>query len=105
MQDLEKREKIWQVVYSIPFGKVATYNQVANLAGLPGYARYVGTTMKLLPRGSKLPWFRVINSRGELSLPFNGKAYLRQKQLLVNEGIVFKGEKIPLRKFAWHQTD
>ncbi len=105
MQDLDKREKIWQVVSAIPRGRVASYGQVAKLAGLPGYARYVGTTMKQLPRGSKLPWFRVINSRGELSLPFNSDFYLRQKQLLEKEGVEFTGKKISMRTFAWHYGD
>ena len=52
---LTNRERIWQVVSIIPLGKVATYGQVARLAGLPGYARYVGYTMKTLPSGSKMP--------------------------------------------------
>ena len=60
MQNNHLNEIIWQVVASIPYGTVATYGQVAQLAGLPGYARYVGATLKQLPKDTLLPWHRVI---------------------------------------------
>ena len=80
IRQLNNREKIWQVVSRIPRGKVATYGQVARLADLPGYARYVGYTMKMLPSGSKLPWFRVVNSKGELSFPKHSAQYRRSRK-------------------------
>ena len=98
---LNKRERIWQVVSSIPRGKVATYGQVARLAGLPGYARYVGYTMKTLPSDSKMPWFRVVNSKGELSFPKHSVRYRAQQEKLEAEGIVFSEGKFCLQTYQW----
>ena len=100
---LNKREKIWQVVYQIPKGKVASYGQVAKLADLPGYARYVGYAMKKLPPGSKLPWHRVVNSQGKLSFPRDSRQYQAQKKRLEAEGVVFINGRFPMRKYGWNQ--
>jgi methylated-DNA-protein-cysteine methyltransferase related protein len=100
---LNNKERIWQVVDQIPKGKVASYGQVARLAGLPGYSRYVGHVMKNLPAGTKLPWHRVANSQGKLSFPRDSKEYQTQKRRLEAEGIVFVNGRFSLRKFGWHQ--
>ena len=98
---MNKRERIWQVVSRIPHGKVATYGQLARLADLPGYARYVGYTMKMLPSGNKLPWFRVVNSKGELSFPKHSAQYRAQQEKLEAEGIVFRKGKFCLQAYQW----
>jgi len=95
------REKIWQVVHQIPKGKVASYGQVAKLAGLPGYARYVGRTMKELPKDSKLPWHRVANAAGKLSFPLDSARYQLQKFRLEAEGVIFTDGRFSLAKFGW----
>lgn len=95
------REKIWQVVHQIPKGKVASYGQVAQLAGLPGYARYVGATMKNLPKDSKLPWHRVASAAGKLSFPQDSCQYQLQKSRLESEGIVFINGRFSLAQFGW----
>jgi methylated-DNA-protein-cysteine methyltransferase-like protein len=97
------KEKIWQLVYQIPKGKVSSYGQVARLAGLPGYARYVGQVMKDLPQGTKLPWHRVANSQGKLSFPRDSHQYQTQKHRLEAEGVVFVNGRFSLKKFGWHQ--
>ena len=97
IRQLNNREKIWQVVSRIPRGKVATYGQVARLADLPGYARYVGYTMKMLPSGSKLPWFRVVNSKGELTFPKHSAQYRTQQEKLEAEGIFSAKEGFAFR--------
>ena len=101
IRQLNKRERIWQVVNRIPRGKVATYGQVARLADLPGYARYVGYTMKMLPSGSKLPWFRVVNSKGQLSFPKHSARYRAQQEKLEAEGITFSEGKFCLHTYQW----
>lgn len=90
-----------QVVGSIPKGKVSTYGQVAKLAGYPGYARQVGATLRNLPRDTQLPWFRVLNAQGRISLPMGSEGYLRQKTLLEDEGIQFQGDKVLLKDYGW----
>jgi len=98
-------EKIWQVVHSVPPGRVVTYGQVARMAGLPGYARYVGAVLKKLPSGSRLPWHRVINASGRISFPHGSEQYRRQKQLLEEEGIVFVNGRLSLRNFGLIQPE
>ncbi len=93
---------IYQVLALIPAGRVATYGQVAALAGLGRGARMVGRTLKLLPADSQLPWHRVVNSRGMISLPDTSPEYAVQKQKLQEEGIVFSTDRINLRLFGWN---
>lgn len=100
---MNNKQRIWQVVHLVPKGKVASYGQIARLAGLPGYARYVGHTMKKLPSGTKLPWFRIVNSHGRLSFGPGTEQYLLQKSLLEKEGIVFVKGKCSMSKFGWAQ--
>lgn len=100
---LNNREKIWQIVHQIPAGKVASYGQVAKLADLPGYARYVGYAMKKLPTGTKLPWHRVVNSQGRLSFPKDSREYQTQKNRLESEGIVFINGRFSMKKYGWNQ--
>ncbi len=92
--------QIFAVIHQIPYGQVSTYGQVAQLAGYPGYARHVGKALGNLPKGSKLPWHRVINSKGEISL--KGTAYDRQKGKLEDEGIVVNlAGKVRLKDYQW----
>jgi len=93
-------EIIWQVVASIPHGSVASYGQIAKLAGYPSHARYVGATLKKLPEDSALPWHRIVNAKGELSFPVDGEQYKKQKALLEAEGIEFKSYKLSLSKYG-----
>ena len=95
--------RIWQVVALIPPGKVATYGQVAALAGLPRHARLVGRTLRNLPAGTRLPWHRVVNASLKISLR-RGSAILEQRQRLEAEGIEFVGERIP-RSFRWQTAE
>lgn len=101
MTQEEKVQAILLVVASIPSGKVCTYGKIAEMASLNGHARLVGTVMKKLPTGSRIPWFRVINSQGKISFPENSEKYQQQKSLLEQEGIVFKGTKVNLKVAMW----
>ncbi|ENM5742538.1 DNA base-flipping protein [Vibrio metoecus] len=93
-------QQIFVVIHQIPVGKVSTYGAVAKMAGYPGYARHVGKALSNLPDGSQLPWYRVINSQGKISL--QGNDFIRQQQRLLAEGIeVSEAGKISLRKYQW----
>jgi methylated-DNA-protein-cysteine methyltransferase related protein len=100
-QETSLRELIWQVVATIPRGKVASYGQIARLCGYSSHARYVGTTMKNLPKGTKLPWHRVLRSNGELAFPVASASYKRQKELLEREKVIFRGYKVSLKQYQW----
>ena len=99
MPEPKLNEIIWQLVAAIPKGKVATYGQIAKSAGYPGHARYVGSTLRNLPRNTTLPWHRVINAQGEISFPHGSEAYKRQKSLLESEGVVFIDKKLSLKDY------
>ncbi len=98
---LTKAERIWQVVAAIPAGKVSSYGELAKRAGLPGYARYVGTTLSRLPEGSALPWFRVLNSQGKISFPAGSDAYREQEMRLKAEGVEVVDGKVNVQRFGW----
>ncbi len=98
---MNNKEKIWQVVHQIPEGRVASYGQVAKMADLPGYSRYVGYVLKNLPSDSKLPWFRVVNSQGKISFPLGTRQYQTQKSRLEEEGVVFINGKFSMKKYQW----
>ncbi|NJL53174.1 MAG: MGMT family protein [Hydrococcus sp. SU_1_0] len=93
-------DRIYRTVRQIPWGKVATYGQIADLAGLYGKARLVGYALFRVQIADDIPWHRVINAQGEISYSFQrqGGDYL-QKVLLEEEGIEFKSNgKIDLNR-------
>ena len=93
-------EQIFVVIHQIPQGKVSTYGDIAKMAGYPGYARHVGKALSNLPEDSTLPWFRVVNSVGKISL--TGNSFSRQKDLLIKDGVIVNDAgRINLRKFKW----
>lgn len=98
----ELQQKILQTIASIPKGKLCTYGKIAELAGLPRYARLVGRTLKNLPPGSKIPWHRVINSQGRISFPEGSDAFRKQLQRLESEGVILSGGKYNLRHYLWN---
>jgi len=93
-------ERIYEMVRKIPKGKVATYGQIAQLCGLREHARLVGYALYNLKSSSGVPWHRVINSKGMISLPKHSGAYALQKNLLEREGVKFRNEKIDLAKYV-----
>jgi len=100
--DPDINHRIWQVVALIPSGKVATYGDVAKHAGMPGAARRVGLALRLLPAGTRIPWHRVINAKGEISLPEGSASRYTQRHRLEAEGIVFRqNHRISLNSFRW----
>jgi methylated-DNA-protein-cysteine methyltransferase-like protein len=93
---------IYEVVRKIPLGKVATYGQIARLAGLPGQARQVGYALHRLPSQTEVPWQRVINSRGLISFAPGSVAWSMQKSILESEGVQFdESDSISLPQYQW----
>ena len=98
----ELHRQILEVIALIPYGKVATYGQIAKLAGLPKHARLVGYVLKHLDVESQIPWFRVINSQGKLSVTrINGSGQNIQQDLLEREGVYLLNHKVNLKLFGW----
>lgn len=89
-------------VKKIPRGKVATYGQIARLAGKPHGARGVGWILNSSSETHKLPWQRVLNSRGKISFPVKSDEHKKQKSLLKKEGVKFAEDgSINLEQFGW----
>lgn len=98
----ELARQILQVIALIPYGKVATYGQIAKLAGLPKHARLVGYVLKKMDADTEIPWHRVINSQGKISLiKVNLQGENIQSLKLLAEGVVVIGDKINLKKYQW----
>jgi methylated-DNA-protein-cysteine methyltransferase-like protein len=94
-------ESVIEIIKSIPHGKVATYGEIADYAGNKRTARQVSYILNSSWEKHKLPWHRVVNSKGGISLR-KGHGYELQKKLLKREGIKFdKDDKIDLKKFQW----
>ena len=101
----EKHALIYEAAREIPYGKVATYGQLAMLAGLPGHARLAGYAMFNLPPelAGEVPWHRVINAQGRISYSESRRGNdHRQRELLEAEGVEFStAGRINLRIYGW----
>jgi len=94
--------RIYAVVRRIPRGRVATYGQVAQLAGLAGHARQVGYALHAMTTERSVPWHRVINARGEVSPRSDPGSDVAQRQFLEREGVVFdRSGRVDLARFQW----
>ena len=85
----------------MPAGRVASYGQIADLAGLPGRARLVGRALGLVPEDWELPWYRILRSSGQLAFEPASKAAIRQARLLHAEGVSVKNNRVNLKQFGW----
>jgi methylated-DNA-protein-cysteine methyltransferase related protein len=105
-------QTIYDVIARIPRGRVATYGQVARLAGIPGRARLVGFAMAALPDGTRVPWHRVVNAQGRCSPRSEsvrrvlrgdgGPGHIVQRLRLEREKVRFdRSERISLERFRW----
>jgi methylated-DNA-protein-cysteine methyltransferase-like protein len=95
-------ERIYAVVRRIPRGRVATYGQIAELAGLGGHARQVGYALHALTDEPAVPWHRVVNARGEISPRAEPGDDRVQRQLLEREGVVFDAaNRLELERYRW----
>lgn len=94
-------QRVIAAIKSVPRGRVATYRDIALYCGSPAAARQVAWILHAMSGKEKLPWHRIVNARGMISLP-KAAGYEEQKELLIGEGIVFnKEEMIDLKKYAW----
>ena len=96
-------QRVWSVVEKIPHGRLATYGQIADLIGAWGCARQVGWALRRLSLPSDVPWHRVVNAKGQISMSLSreGSDWM-QRELLITEGIpVDQDGRLPLKRFLW----
>ena len=103
MKDVSKsfNSRVYALARKIPKGKVATYGQLAALAGSPGAARAIGNAMRNNPDIPKTPCHRVVASNGALTGYAAGAGISTKKKMLLAEGVKFKGEKVDLSLSGW----
>lgn len=99
--DSKKAKQIWQTVCCIPKGKVSSYGQIADLAGLPKRARLVGKVLGFSPDSMQVPWHRVLRSDGKIaSRPKSDE----QRILLMEEGIMVVNSRVKMDQYAWRPS-
>ena len=100
-------QSVYLKVSKIPYGKIATYGQIADLICAYGHARQVGWALRRLKLPSNIPWHRVINSKGEITMSLSRKGTdWIQKELLIKEGIKFNSKmKIDIKKYLWRPKE
>lgn len=97
----EKYQKIWRTIKLIPQGKVASYGQIADLAGLPRQARLVGRSLGYVPESLDVPWHRVLRSNGQIAFPVGSEQSQKQTGLLQQENIAVFNNRVKLSEFQW----
>ena len=95
------RDKVYEIAKQIPQGKVATYGQLARLAGNPRASRAVGMFMKTNQHPDIVPCYRVVASDGSLTGYSAGRGIITKKEKLVKDGVLFHREKVILAKSQW----
>ena len=99
-------DRIYDAVRRIPKGRVATYGQVAVLAGIPRQPRQVGYALAALPDYEKAPWHRVVNAKGEISRRADPDFEWHQRMRLEHEGVIFDlAGRIDLTQFGWQPKE
>jgi methylated-DNA-protein-cysteine methyltransferase related protein len=101
LEESSPEQRVYIALAAVPSGTVVTYGQLAELAGLPRAARMVGRILGNLPNETQLPWHRVVNATGEISLPENSPSFKTQKARLQEEGVVLTNNRVSLKKFNW----
>lgn len=99
-------ETVVRLIRSIPKGKVASYGQIAKLAGKPQGSRGVAWILHSLSEARALPWHRVLNSQGKISFPEGSALHAKQKRLLKKEGVVFSSSgQLDLELYQWKKRE
>ncbi|MBT8768781.1 MGMT family protein [Metapseudomonas boanensis] len=97
-----RREALYLTLAQVPEGRVVTYGQLAELAGLGRAARWVGRTLSQLPQETRLPWHRVLAAGGRLSLAIGTPSGIEQRARLRAEGVSIQNDRVDMRRHGWH---
>lgn len=100
-----RRAALYLTLNQVPEGKVVSYGQLAELAGLGRAARWVGRTLSQLPDGTSLPWHRVIGAGGKISLPAGTVSGDEQRARLRAEGILVQNNRVDIRRHGWRPIE
>lgn len=100
--DREARtRRILSTICDVPAGCVANYGQIAGLAGIPNGARQVGRALREQPKGSDVPWYRIVTASGRLAFAVGSEPWRRQRRKLASEGVIMKDDRVDMRRYQW----
>lgn len=97
----KRNERICQTICDVPQGCVASYGQIAEIAGIPRGARQVGYALRQLPAGHEVPWHRIITSSGRIAFDKGSKPYKEQVKRLKMDGVAVLGGRVDMKKHRW----
>jgi len=97
-----RREALYLTLAQVPPGRVVSYGQLADLAGLGRAARWVGRVLGQLPDGTALPWHRVVGAGGRMSLAAGTPSGTEQRARLRAEGVTLRNDRVDMRRHGWH---
>jgi methylated-DNA-protein-cysteine methyltransferase-like protein len=100
-----RRTALYLTLHQVPEGKVVSYGQLAELAGLGRAARFVGRALSQLPDGSSLPWHRVLGAGGRLSLAVGTVSGEEQRARLRAEGVTIRNNRVDMQRHGWRPTE
>lgn len=101
MDSPTRMQRIRETVCEIPKGRVASYGQIAEIAGIPRGARQVGYTLRQLPKGHVVPWHRVVQSSGRIAFDKSSPQFERQQNRLIIEGVTVSAGRIDMNRYRW----
>jgi len=96
-----RMRRIRETIRDIPSGCVASYGQIAEIAGIPRGARQVGYTLRHLPRAHRLPWHRVVQFSGKIAFDRGSPQFEKQANRLMTEGVTVSAGRIDMLKYRW----
>ena len=97
----QRLSRLWSTIADIPPGLVASYGQVAEIAGIPRGARQTAYALRHAPDDLDLPWFRVITASGKLAFKEGSASFNKQKKLLADDGVVLLNGKVDMNTYRW----
>ena len=101
MDRIARMHRIWDTIRDIPKGTVASYGQVAEIAGIPRGARQVGYALRHLPDGCDVPWHRVLQVSGNIAFEKDSSAYQEQSKRLMMEDVAVISGRVDMLKYRW----
>ncbi len=96
-----RNARIWATICDIPEGAVASYGQIAEIAGVRRGARQVGYALRQLPRGHSVPWHRVITASGKIAFENGSDAFNEQAKRLMMEDVAILEGRVDMQKYRW----
>ncbi|MEM7433081.1 MAG: MGMT family protein [Pseudomonadota bacterium] len=101
MDRMTRLRRIWDTIEEIPKGRVASYGQIAEIAGIPRGARQVAYALRVAPNDRELPWFRVIQASGKIAFEKGSSSFNRQKNHLLEEDVPVVAGRIDMQRYRW----